>query len=116
MSSPKRPYILGVITALPILFFLPTFLLGFVSSVSGSNAPVIKFAPMVAALLAVLLHTILYFYYLVKLQNTPAVKPDHQTLWLLLLMPLGGQQAFWYLYLWKPAASHPDDLQTKSKL
>lgn len=62
---------------------------------------IVDVAFFVSAGLAVSFHLVMFFYYLIKMQNLKSINDQHYLLWLLVLMALGGQLVFWYLFCWK---------------
>jgi hypothetical protein len=106
MVTTRKPIILGIVTAIPIPAFIICMLCALISAINDTKpvgvAGVIFF---VFAGLAVGIHTVMFFFYLIKMQNLKSISQNHYLLWLLLLMPLGGQIIFWYLFFWKSAAS-----------
>lgn len=102
MELNKSAIVLGVITAIPIPAVLVIFITAFVQGLSGIQISGTTGLILIClAVLGVFVHTIMFFYYMIKMQNLSSIKQDHYMLWLLIFMVIGGQLAFWYLYIWK---------------
>ena len=98
LNSRSKTLLLGAVTAIPI----PAFLVCFVVPLSSTLGAVAFFT---CAAFAVGVHSVMLFYYLIKMQGLKAINPDHYLIWLLVLMVAGGQLAFWYVFFWMPGAS-----------
>ena len=109
-TTPKRPIILGVITALPIPALCACFVCVLLKMLNdpenhdSQNLGVGGVVFIIIAGLTVTIHTVMFFYYLSKMQTLKAIKPDQYLAWLPVLMAPGGQIVFWYLFFWNPSA------------
>ena len=100
--SPNRPIILGIVTATPILAIVVCFCCIFLQIIDDTKTlGVTGITFIVFAGLTLTVHTIMFFYYFIKMQNLKTINPNHYLLWLLVLLAVGGQLVFWYLFFWR---------------
>jgi hypothetical protein len=120
--SKKTIVAVGVLTALPLLYFaffilsMFFFVFLFVGR-HGSDSGALPLGFAVFFLLhvcAILLSFVLIAFYIVHLFRTNVVPNDKKALWAVVLF-LGNFLAmpvYWYLYLWRPLSVRKSDAQT----